>query len=152
MGNIQELINNGKELLNKTFSSKKSDAVRDTKRKILVVDDDHGVVNMIKQMLLEQNSGYVINTAKDGVNANKKIVSFKPDIVILDIMLPGIDGLAVCKQIKSNPDTQGIKILAMTGFYSYDREQQMIKHGADAFIRKPFDMDVFLGHINKFIA
>ncbi|MCF8138696.1 MAG: response regulator, partial [Desulfotignum sp.] len=76
-------------------------------------------------------------TAKDGFDAGMKIMTFKPGLVILDLIMPGMDGFEVCRQIKANPDTAHIKVLAVTGYDSEENRQKILSEGADAYLAKP---------------
>jgi len=124
----------------------------DRNRKILIVDDDRDLVKGIRHLI---ESNYVevdIEVAYDGYEALLKAGDFKPDLLILDIMMPKIDGLAVCRRIRENaginPD---IRILAITGHSeAYDREI-VLDAGADEFMLKPIDSDGMLAFIEKLI-
>jgi DNA-binding response OmpR family regulator len=105
-------------------------------KEILIVDDEPNVVVPI-QFLMEQQ-GYRVMTAERGEDALDLIYQYKPDLVILDIMLPGIDGYEVCEIIRLNPDFRYIKIIFLT---AKGREAEIAKGlalGADAYITKPY--------------
>jgi DNA-binding response OmpR family regulator len=105
-------------------------------KEILIVDDEPSVVVPI-QFLMEQQ-GYRVMTAERGEDALDLIYQYKPDLVILDIMLPGIDGYEVCEIIRLNPDFRYIKIIFLT---AKGREAEIAKGlalGADAYITKPY--------------
>src|SRR3989339_378739 len=87
-----------------------SDSKGDEKKKILVVDDDRIIVETIVQALEEDEYGYEMISASDGFEAGLQVSHFKPDLVILDIMMPDINGYEVCRNIKSNPAERDIKI------------------------------------------
>jgi len=104
--------------------------------KILIVDDEPNIVIPI-QFLMEQN-GFTVATAYNGSEALEKVKTFKPDLIILDIMLPGMDGFEICQRIRENSDWSRIKIIIVTAM---GREANMAKGialGADAYIIKPF--------------
>ena len=108
-------------------------------KKILIVDDEPGIVVPI-QFLMEQQ-GYHVMTAQRGDEALDQIYKHKPDLVLLDIMLPGIDGFKVCKIVRLNPNYREMKILFLS---IKDREVDITKGlalGADAYITKPFSND-----------
>ena len=105
-------------------------------KEILIVDDEPGIVVPI-QFLMEQQ-GYLVMIAERGEDALDLIYQYKPDLVLLDIMLPGIDGYEVCEIIRLNPNYRKVKIIFLT---AKGREEEIAKGlalGADAYITKPF--------------
>jgi len=105
-------------------------------KEILIVDDEPNVVVPI-QFLMEQQ-GYRVMIAERGEDALDLIYQYKPDLVLLDIMLPGIDGYEVCEIIRLNPNYRKVKIIFLT---ARGREEEIAKGlalGADAYITKPF--------------
>jgi len=104
--------------------------------KILVVDDEPSIVIPI-QFLMEQN-GYSVRVAATGEEAIKSIADFKPDLVLLDIMLPMIDGLEVCQMIRDNPQHHEMKIVFLTAMGREVDVTKGLASGADAYITKPF--------------
>jgi len=107
-------------------------------KKILVVDDEPEIVEFIKD-LLEGQISQRFDSASDGFSAGQKIHLFMPDLVILDLLLPGVDGFQVCKMIRSNEETKNIKILAVTGYDSADIRDKILQSGADDYLGKPLD-------------
>ena len=105
-------------------------------KEILIVDDEPSVVVPI-QFLMEQQ-GYRVMIAERGEDALDLIYQYKPDLVLLDIMLPGIDGYEVCEIVRLNPNYRNVKIIFLT---AKGREEEIAKGlalGADAYITKPF--------------
>jgi len=105
-------------------------------KEILIVDDEPGVVVPI-QFLMEQR-GYLVMVAERGEDALDQIFQYKPDLVLLDIMLPGIGGYEVCEIVRLNPDYRDFKIVFFT---AKGREVEIAKGlalGADAYITKPY--------------
>jgi len=105
-------------------------------KEILIVDDEPGIVVPV-QFLMEQQ-GYNVMTANRGEDALDLIYQYKPDLVLLDIMLPGIDGYEVCDIVRLNPDYRNVKIVFFT---AKGREVEIAKGlalGADAYITKPY--------------
>jgi DNA-binding response OmpR family regulator len=105
-------------------------------KEILIVDDEPGIVVPV-QFLMEQQ-GYNVMTANRGEDALDLIYQYKPDLVLLDIMLPGIDGYEVCEIVRLNPDYRDVKIVFFT---AKGRETEIAKGlalGADAYITKPY--------------
>jgi CheY-like chemotaxis protein len=107
-------------------------------KRVLVVDDDR-VIQQLLQVNLELEGYDVVATASDGREALDKIGKLKPDLVILDVMMPKMDGLAVCRHLKSNPDLAKIPVILLSA-----RAQDMdirdgLDLGANAYLTKPFD-------------
>jgi excisionase family DNA binding protein len=104
---------------------------------ILIVDDDTEIVDLMKTFL-ERQGGYEIASASDGITAMIEVGRVKPDLLILDIMIPGVDGVEVCRRIKAD-STNRTAIIAVSGIA--DNEKKVIQAGADAFMLKPIDLD-----------
>lgn len=105
-------------------------------KEILIVDDEPSIVVPI-QFLMEQQ-GYSVLIAENGHDALDMIYQYKPDLVLLDIMLPGIDGYEVCEIVRLNPNLRSVKVIFLT---AKGREVEIAKGlalGADAYITKPF--------------
>ena len=116
-------------------------------KEILIVDDEPDVVVPI-QFLMEQQ-GYSVMAAYRGEDALDLIYRYKPDLVLLDIMLPGIDGWEVCEIIRLNQNYRDIKIVFLT---AKGRDEDIAKGlalGADAYITKPFSNAVLVATVNK---
>jgi len=104
---------------------------------ILIVDDDQEIIDLLKAYL-ERQAPYEISTAADGIKALIEVGRVKPDLLILDIMIPGVDGVEVCRRIKADSSNK-TAIIAISG--TTERESQVLEAGADAFMLKPIDMD-----------
>ena len=118
--------------------------------KILVVDDEPAILSAIARALKKTSSSLQIETAKDGFEAGQKAAEFRPDLVILDLLLPGVDGFKVCENLKgSRPD---IKILAITGQASSEVRARIKACGADGFLAKPFEMEDLVGEVGRLIS
>jgi DNA-binding response OmpR family regulator len=118
-------------------------------KEILIVDDEPDVVVPI-QFLMEQQ-GYRVMTAERGEDALDLIYQYKPDLVLLDIMLPGIDGYEVCEIIRLNPDFRDVKIIFLT---AKGREVEIAKGlalGADAYISKPFSNTTLVARVKELL-
>jgi len=112
--------------------------------RILIVDDDKQVAGLLVEWLTGLDEPFIVNSATDGFEAGSKVHNFEPDIILLDLMMPKLDGFAVCRQIKANPDTRAIRIIAMTGHMSPENEQRIIEAGAEVCIPKPVDIKFLL--------
>ena len=106
---------------------------------ILVVDDDPQVAQWISTILTENCPGFRILVAFDGFTAGKMIAVERPDLVILDLFMPGMDGFEVCRQIKTDPKTQTIAVVAITAQPSVESEKAIRKAGAEWYLQKPLD-------------
>ncbi|MBF0201574.1 MAG: response regulator [Desulfamplus sp.] len=109
----------------------------DAPAKILVVDDNELVVKGIEKLFLENN--FEVETARDGFEAGVKAKQFNPDLIILDLMMPNMDGFEACRFIKNNDSTSHIKILILTGHASKENEEEILDAGADDLMEKPVD-------------
>lgn len=103
---------------------------------VLIVDDEPNIVIPL-QFLMEQN-GYNVFVAETGEYAVEAIKNQKPDIILLDIMLPGLDGFEICRMIRETPEWQNIKIILVTAMSRDADITKGLSLGADAFIIKPF--------------
>jgi len=118
-------------------------------KEILIVDDEPNVVVPI-QFLMEQQ-GYRVMIAERGEDALDLIYQYKPDLVLLDIMLPGIDGYEVCEIVRLNPEYRKIKIIFLT---AKGREEEIAKGlalGADAYITKPFSNAALVAKVKEIL-
>ena len=118
-------------------------------KEILIVDDEPDVVVPI-QFLMEQQ-GYRVMAAERGEDALDLIYHYKPDLVILDIMLPGIDGYEVCEIIRLNPNYRDVKIIFLTAKSSEVEFAKGMALGADAYITKPFSNTELVGKVKELL-
>jgi len=123
-----------------------------TEKKILVADDDASVVNAIKLILKSYDKSINVEVAYDGFETLIKAGDFKPDLLIMDIRMPKIDGLEICRRLRKDKNiTAGIKILAITGHSeAYDKEF-VLSSGANEYLLKPFDKKSLLNYVEKLI-
>jgi len=106
------------------------------KPKILVVDDEPDVVELIERTL--KSEGFEVVSAFDGIGAIDLADTEKPDLVLLDIMMPMMSGYEVCEQIKSNPRTKDIPVICVSSAHTPDARAQSLKVGASTLVVKPF--------------
>jgi excisionase family DNA binding protein len=104
---------------------------------VLIVDDEQEIVDIMK-VFLERQGGYEISTASDGITALLEVGRTKPDLMILDIMIPGVDGIEVCRRIKEDANNRTV-IIAVSG--NTEHEKRILQSGADAFMSKPIDLE-----------
>jgi CheY-like chemotaxis protein len=119
------------------------------KRKILFVDDEPDQILMISLRL--QKSGYAVVSAADGEEGLKKAFEEKPALILLDMLMPGIDGFEVCRRLRKNPVTKNIPVIATTAAGVDDIEFQCRAAGADDCIRKPYDSADLLTKIRQLL-
>ena len=115
-------------------------------KSILVVDDDPEIVTMLSTRLGKR--GYKVSTASDGTKALEMARQDKPDVVLLDVMMPGKSGWEVARALKQDPETQSVKIVMVSAIGEKTNEITAPIYGADAHVDKPFEFD----HLEKVIV
>jgi len=106
-------------------------------KKVLIVDDYKGIVHSLRRILQMENK-YIIEVAYDGFDAGKKFTVFQPDLVILDIYMPGLDGYQVFANIRNDTKNKNTKIIIMSGVNEPSVIEKIKDLGADGFLQKPF--------------
>ena len=119
-------------------------------RKILVVDDNDNVRSFLV-LLLERSGGYETLEAATGEEAVEKAISQRPDLILMDIRLPGISGVGATEAIKNNPSAAQIPIIAFSALLSVEWKQQALKAGMVAYLQKPINFELLMETIQKFI-
>ena len=127
------------------------DSLDNGKRKILVVDDDPEIVELFVDVL-ERDGRFEVKTATTGYDAGLLTQEFLPDLIILDYMLPDINGNVVCKTLRQKPEFQGIKIVIVSGVVNQDEINDLLKSGADDFVKKPFNIDKLVERIGELLS
>jgi len=107
--------------------------------KILIVDDDEEIVELMVDVLT-RDGRFEIRTASSGYDAGLLTQQFMPDVMVLDYMLPDVNGNIVCQTIKRNPEFENIRIIIVSGVVNQDEIQGLLEAGATEFIRKPFNI------------
>ena len=105
------------------------------KQRVLVVDDEEDIIEILTYNL--EKEGYEVNSASDGITAVKKAATFKPDVILLDIMMPNQDGVETCRQLRENPDLKNTFIIFLTARSEEYSEVAAFVVGADDYILKP---------------
>lgn len=113
------------------------------KRSVLIVDDEPNIRDIVRRLLGDLDEDLEIEEAADGYEAGIKIGSLTPDLVILDVMMPRVDGISLCRSIRDNPKTEQIKVLAITAFPEQDNVKKMYDAGADLCLIKPLQFEHF---------
>jgi CheY-like chemotaxis protein len=116
---------------------------------ILIIDDSP--LNLKLARLLLQSEGYLIRTASEGNEALSMLTTFKPKLILMDIQLPGIDGLEVTRRIKASPDTRSIIVIALTASAMKGDEEKVRSAGCDGYITKPFESQKLLLRIREYL-
>lgn len=119
------------------------------KNKILIADDHRDIREMLTRMLRFHK--YETDTASNGFEAGAKVVGFKPDLIILDLFMPGMNGFEVCRRLKKDPDSADIKILIYTGHDSKENKDRVMALGADDYLLKPTDNKIFLRQVESLL-
>ena len=109
------------------------------KKKVLIVDDDAEIVELMVDALL-RDGRFETRTALSGYDAGILTDQFRPDLILLDYMLPDVNGNIVCETIRRNPDFENVRIVIVSGVVKQDEIEQLLKSGAQGFIKKPFDV------------
>lgn len=118
-----------------------------TRPRILVVDDDAALLAALREALTEAHPEALVQTATDGYEALVQVGAFRPDILVLDIRMPRLDGFEVCRRLKARRDTATVRILAMTAYPEGQVRERVLECGADDFLEKPFPIDVFQARV-----
>ena len=118
-------------------------------KKILIVDDEPSIIVPL-QFLMEQN-GYQVQVAFSGEEAMETIAAYHPDLILLDIMLPVIDGFEVCQRVRENPEFNDIRIVLLTAVGSEANIAKGLALGADAYITKPFSNTEVIGKVKELL-
>lgn len=120
------------------------------KKRVLIVDDDQAVNDLLLDVL-SREANLEVQTAVTGYEAGLLTESFKPHLMILDYMLPDINGNVVCERIKGRESTKDTRIIFMSGVVDEREVRGLLEAGADDFIRKPFDIDALVDRINELL-
>jgi len=127
------------------------DSLDNGKTKVLVVDDDPEIVELFVDVL-ERDGRFEVRTANTGYEAGIQTREFMPDLVILDYMLPDINGNVVCQTIKSKPEFEHTKIIIVSGVVNQDEINDLLKAGADEFVKKPFNIEKIIDRIGQLLT
>jgi excisionase family DNA binding protein len=112
--------------------------------RVLIVDDDPQLGRFITDLIRMRDSQVEIEVAHDGFEAGIKVESFRPHALVLDLMMPGMDGFEVCRRLRARPTLNHIRIVAVTGFPSPGNVERILEAGADACLPKPLDAERLL--------
>ncbi|MHC4990591.1 MAG: response regulator [Planctomycetota bacterium] len=119
-------------------------------KRILVVDDDHEIIELFVDVL-GRDERFIVKTAGTGYDAGLLTEQFRPHLVLLDYMLPDINGNLVCERIKANPELKETKIIIVSGVVNQDEIEQLKVSGADDFVKKPFNIEALVEKMAKLL-
>jgi excisionase family DNA binding protein len=117
-----------------------TDALESGRRKVLVVDDDPDLVEIITKHL-EEDGRFEVRVATTGFDAGMLVKDYHPDLIVLDVMLPDINGKEVCHRVRSDASMEDVRIVCISGMIEEDKVQELRLAGADDFLPKPFDVE-----------
>jgi excisionase family DNA binding protein len=117
-----------------------TDALESGKRKALIVDDDLELVELIRDVL-EADGRFEIRVANNGFDAGMMVKEYHPDIIVLDVMLPDINGKEVCQRVRSDSSLDDVRIICISGMVEQDKIADLKASGANDFLQKPFEIE-----------
>ncbi len=123
-----------------------TDALESGKRKILIVDDDEELVELLSDVF-EKDARFDVRTANNGFDAGMLVKEYRPDLVVLDVMLPDINGKEVCQRVRSDKSLETVKIICISGMVEQDKVAELRAAGADDFMHKPFNVERLLDRV-----
>ena len=123
-----------------------TDALESGKRKVLLVDDDVELVELMTKVL-EEDGRFEVRVATTGFDAGMMVKEYRPDLIVLDVMLPDINGKEVCHRVRSDPTLEDVRIICISGMVEEDKIQELRLSGADDFLHKPFDIEELIEHM-----
>jgi excisionase family DNA binding protein len=117
-----------------------TEALESGKRKVLLVDDDAELVELILKVL-EEDGRFEVRVAGNGFDAGMMVKEYRPDLIVLDVMLPDINGKEVCHRVRADSTLEDVRILCISGMIEEEKIQELRLSGADDFLHKPFDIE-----------
>ncbi len=123
-----------------------TDALDSGKRKILVVDDDEQLVELICDHL-DRDGRFEVRSVNNGFDAGMMVKDYQPDLIVLDVMLPDINGKEVCQRVRSEKSVDEVPIVCISGMVEADKIQELRDAGANDFMKKPFEVDALIDRI-----
>ena len=117
-----------------------TDSLESGKRKVLVVDDDRDLVELIVDVL-ERDGRFETRTVNNGFDAGMMVKEYRPDLIVLDVMLPDINGKEVCQRVRNDSSLDEVRIICISGMVEEDKISELKAAGANDFLQKPFDTE-----------
>ena len=123
-----------------------TDALESGRRKALIVDDDEELVELIRDVF-DADGRFDVRVANNGFDAGMMVKEYKPDIIVLDVMLPDINGKEVCQRVRSDSTLDDVRIICISGMVEADKIDDLKEAGADDFMQKPFEVDSLFARV-----
>ncbi len=123
-----------------------TDALESGKRKVLVVDDDRDLVELLVDVL-ERDGRFETRSVNNGFEAGMTVKDYRPDLIILDVMLPDINGKDVCLRVRNDKSLEAVKIICVSGMVEEDKIEELRRAGANEFLAKPFETERLIERI-----
>jgi excisionase family DNA binding protein len=120
-----------------------TDALESGKRKVLIVDDDQELVELIVDML-EKDGRFEVRTVNNGFDAGMMVKEYHPDLIVLDIMLPDINGKEVCQRVRTDKTMDDVRIICISGMVEEEKIEDLKNAGANDFLHKPFEVETLI--------
>lgn len=120
-----------------------------SKGRILAVDDEEDILTLLKYNL--EREGYLVDCVETGEEAIEHVTAVRPDAILLDLMLPGLDGIEVCRELRKNPDTKNIPIIMLTAKSEESDMVSGLEVGADDYVPKPFSAKVLIARLRALL-
>ena len=117
-----------------------TDALESGKRKVLIVDDDAELVELITDAL-KRDHRFEVRSVNNGFDAGMMVKEYRPDLIILDVMLPDINGQEVCQRVRSDKSMDDVRIICISGMVEENKVSELKAAGANDFMHKPFDVE-----------
>ena len=127
------------------------DIIEGSTRRILVVDDDRAILDLFTDVLT-RDGRFDVRTASTGYDAGLLTESFKPHLIVLDYMLPDVNGNIVCQRLRTNPAFRDTRIIFVSGVVNQDEVKGLIQAGADDFVKKPFDIRALINRMTELLG
>jgi excisionase family DNA binding protein len=120
-----------------------TDALESGKRKVLIVDDDQELVELINDVL-EKDGRFEVRTVNNGFDAGMMVKEYHPDLIVLDVMLPDINGREVCQRVRTDKAMDDVRIICISGMVEEDKIEDLKAAGANDFLHKPFEVETLI--------
>lgn len=127
-----------------------TDALESSRKRILVVDDDEQIIELFLDVL-SRDDRFEVKSASTGYDAGVLTEQFRPHLVLLDYMLPDVNGNLVCHRIRSNEELDGTKIMVISGVVNQEEIDTLLRSGADDFVKKPFNIEKLIERIAQLL-
>jgi excisionase family DNA binding protein len=127
-----------------------TDALESGKRKVLVVDDDQDLVDLIVDVL-EKDGRFELRSVTNGFDAGMMVKEYRPDLIVLDVMLPDINGRDVCQRVRGDKTMDDVKIICISGMIENDKIEDLKAAGANDFLHKPFEVETLVDRIGSLL-